>query len=222
MDKILLTRPQKASQVIAKNLATKNITSLIQPLFSIIPSQDLPKIDQDLQAVLITSGSAIFALEKLAIPKKTLIVAVGKITAEKIKKLGYENILAANKSAALLFDLTIQKTTPKQGSILYLSGEKITVDLTVKLQEKGFLAQRIIVYQTSEIVEFSKEVIEEIRKGNVTQVWIYSENSLIIFHKLAKKHNLLECLSESQILCFSAKIADLANKMNFSKTGICP
>ncbi|MES2677355.1 MAG: uroporphyrinogen-III synthase [Pseudomonadota bacterium] len=220
MAKILLTRPQKLSENIAKNLSKKNLSSLIEPLFSIAPIDNLQPITEKLQAILITSSAAVFALEKLALEKDLLILAIGEKTADKIKKLGYQNILIANNSAASLLNLALEKLSKSNGLILYLSGEIITLDLAEKLQEQNFSAQKIVVYKTTPSQKFSTPTIDKIKNGEVGEVWIYSKNSLKIFHQLAAQDNLLEYLREIKILCLTKEIADLADKMNFLKTGI--
>ncbi len=220
MAKILLTRPTKLSQKVAQILAQKNLSSLIQPLFSIVEIANLQPINQKLQGVLITSSSAVFALEKLVVKKDILVLAVGKKTALAIKKLGYKNILIANNSATELLNLTLEKLSKNGGLVVYLSGENITVDLAKKLQEQNFEAKRIIVYKTIENKKFSATTIEEVRSGNITEIWFYSKNSVKIFYKLAKKHNLLVCLSKIKILCLSQEIADFAKELGFFKTGI--
>lgn len=220
MAKILLTRPKKLSQKIAQTLAQKNLSSLIQPLFSIVEIDNLQPISQELQAVLITSSAAVFALEKLTIQKNVLILAVGKKTALAIEKLGYKNVLVANNSAASLLDLALEKLSKNNNLIIYLAGENITLDLAEKLGEQNFNAQKIIVYKTTAREKFLTTTIDAINNNEVSEVWVYSQNSLKIFYQLAKKHNLLECLSEIKILCLSQKIADLASELGFLKIGI--
>jgi uroporphyrinogen-III synthase len=220
MVKILLTRPQKLSQKIAQNLAQKNLPSLTQPLFSVSQIDNLKPINQKLQAVLITSSSAVFALEKLLVKKNILVLAVGKKTALEVKKLGYKNVLIANNSAATLLDLALNKLSNNSGLVVYLSGENITLDLAGKLQEHGFDAKRIAVYKTVPSEKFATKTIDEIKNGTITEIWFYSQNSVRIFYKLAKKHNLLVCLGEIKILCLSQKVAELAKELGFLNIGI--
>ena len=204
--KILLTRPTKPSQKIAKILAKKNLSSLTQPLFSVIKIKNLLPINRPLQAVLITSSNAIFALKKLDVKKYILILAVGEKTADKIKKIGYKNVIFANNSAASLLELAKEKLSKNNGSVIYLSGEIITLDLAKKLCKQGFEAEKLVVYKAKEVENFLPETVDELRSGNISEVWIYSKNSEKIFYKLAKQHNLLECLVAIKISCPNNKI----------------
>ena len=215
MGKIILTRPQELSYKIAKDLSKKNLPSLVQPLFSVIQLDNLQLKEKNLQAILITSSNAVFALTKLAIKKELLILAIGKKTASEVKKLGYNNVFSANNSAISLCNLAENKLTKNEGFVFYLAGEIITLDIAEKLQNLGFLARKIIVYQTREIKEFLPITINEIIGGNIAEIWFYSKNSAKIFYQLTKKHNLLRYLKQIKICCLSQNIADFAQEIGF-------
>lgn len=206
MVKILLTRPKRISENTAKYLSKKNISSLIQPLFSVIKINNLKLKNVHLQAVLITSSNAIFALKKLSIKTDTLILAVGPKTGTKVKKLGYKNILFANNSAASLLDLATKTLINNDNLVLYLCGKIITLDLARKLSDLGFTTRKIVTYKTIERRKFSQKTIDGIRSGSISEVWLYSKNSEIIFYKLAKQHNLLEYLKQIKILYLGTEI----------------
>ena len=223
MGKILLTRPQKLSQKIAQDLAKKNLSSLIQPLFSIIKLDNLQLPSTKLQAVIITSQNAVFALQKLGITKDILILAIGNKTALEVNKLGYSNALFANNSATSLFNLakkTLTKNNAQDDLVLYLSGEIITLDLARKLQDLGFLARRMVVYKTKESIKLLPATVDEIANGNVAEIWFYSKRTIEIFYKLAKEHNLLKYLEQIKILCFSKAMANFAKKIGFLNINI--
>jgi uroporphyrinogen-III synthase len=200
VSKILITRPKNLSEQIAQKLAKKNIESVIQPLFQIVEIDDLNPVNLQPQAIIITSSASICALEKLGIRKTIPILSVGEVTSSNLKKIGYNNILSASNSASSLLELSLEKLNKNSGEIIYLSGELITLDLASKLQEKGFKARRIITYTTEEIKEFSLETIDKIKKYEIKEVWLYSKNSTKIFHKLIKKHNLVEYLDKLKIV----------------------
>ncbi len=221
MKKIIITKNKKAYKEIIQNLSNKNLHSIIpQPLFSVIKTTNLkPEINQP-QAVIITSSNAIFALKKLQIENNTLILSVGSKTAERIRKLGYNNVLFVDNSAFLLLNLSKNILIKNQGTIVYLAGEIITLDLAKKLEELGFVSKKIIVYKTKEVRNLLPQNIEEIKNGNVEEVWIYSKNSLMIFYRLVKKYDLLEYLEQTKISCLSQEIANCAKKIGFYKTTI--
>ena len=220
MTKILLTRPQKISEKIANNLTKKNLSFLIQPLFSIIKINDFNLPTKDPQAILISSFNAVFALEKLDVNQNILILAIGENTATAIKELGYSNVIFADNSSVSLLRLAQQKLDKSNGLIIYLSGQIITLDLEKELLNMDFETQRIVVYKTKEIEKFSEQTIVEITNNNISEIWIYSQNSAKIFYKLIKKYNLFEYLKQIKILSFSQHIANFTREIGFLKTGV--
>ena len=159
MKNILITRSKNRSKKLKEALEISGYRVFIEPLFSIKKNfmaldfikQNTPKISN----ILISSANAIYILKELNIPKETAIYAVGSSTANKIKKLGYNNIFYPKKSSGLeLYKLIIQNIAPQ--TIHYFHGEKISFDFKKKLQKKGFEIKNFEVYKTSEIKNFSK------------------------------------------------------------------
>jgi uroporphyrinogen-III synthase len=213
MSKILLTRSNKLSPKNLKAIQEQNYQTIAFPLFKVERLLNFPLTNKDLQAILITSSNAAFALTKLKINKDILILTVGEKTLQAVEGLGYSNSFCANNSSKSLLSLAKSKLSKNKGLVVYLSGEIITSNLADKLSKHGFIAKKIAVYKTVEAKELSKDLIEEIEQKNICQVWVYSKNSFCIFYKLLKKHNLLECLGEIKILCLSNEIADYAKEI---------
>lgn len=219
--KILVTRPQIDSLKLAKQLKSHNHQTIIQPLFAVKKLPQLsPLTNQEIQAILISSAHAVFALKKLAIKKSVLILAIGKKTAQTIKDLGYKNVISANNSADSLLKLAIKKLSADNGLVIYLCGEIITLDLTAQLQQKKFLTEKIVVYKTNPTKKLNEETIQAIKNHEIDAALIYSENSALIFYQLLKQHNLLEYLGQIKLLCLSKKILNYTTTLGFSSNGL--
>jgi uroporphyrinogen-III synthase len=223
MKNILITRSKNRSKKLKEALEISGYRVFIEPLFSIKKNfmaldfikQNTPKISN----ILISSANAIYILKELNIPKETAIYAVGSSTANKIKKLGYNNIFYPKKSSGLeLYKLIIQNISPQ--TIHYFHGEKISFDFKKKLQKKGFEIKNFEVYKTSEIKNFSKNLRDFIINNSFEEILIFSQNSLEIFNKMCKKYNLVEYFNYSSTICLSNKIAKNAQKIGFKKTQI--
>lgn len=216
--RIILTRPRKISNSTAKMLQARGYQTIIEPLF-FVKSRNLDHnifSDKNIQAILISSSNAVFALEKLKIQKNQLILAIGKRSAAQIQKLGYGNIIIANNSALSLLKLSEQTLRRDGGEIIYFSGEKITRDLTISLSSKGFLATRIITYETKARKSLSKQIIWEFQNKNNFKILAYSRNTVSIFFNLLKKDNLLAHCPKMKLLCFSNKISKYAKELGFN------
>jgi len=223
MKNILITRSKIRSKKLKEALEILGYRVFVEPLFSIKKTlveldflkQNTPKISN----ILISSANAIYVLNELNIPKETTIYAVGSSTADKIKKLGYNNIFYPKKSSGLeLYKIIIKNLNPQ--IIHYFHGEKISFDFKKKLQKKGFEIKDFEVYKTSEIKNFSKNLRDFSINNKFDEILIFSQNSLEIFNKISKKYNLIEYFNCSSIICLSKKIEKNAQKIGFTKTQI--
>ena len=223
MKNILITRSQNRSKKLKDTLEHLGFKVFIEPLFSIkknlldidLLKKEVPQISN----ILISSANAIYILQKLKIPKETPIYAVGLSTATKIKKLGYKNIFYPQKSSGQeLYKIILKNFEPQK--IHYFHGEKISFDFKNKLQKKGFEIKDFEVYKTCEIKKFSKELISFNKNNKFDEILIFSQNSLEIFNRMCKKHNLVEYFNYPNIMCLSKKIAKNAQKIGFKNTQI--
>jgi uroporphyrinogen-III synthase len=223
MKNILITRSKIRSKKLKEALEILGYRVFVEPLFSIkkilVELDFLKQNAPEISNILISSANAIYVLNELNIPKETTIYAVGSSTADKIKKLGYNNIFYPKKSSGLeLYKIIIQNIAPQQ--IYYFHGEKISFDFKKKLQKKGFEIKDFEVYKTSEIKNFSKNLRDFSINNKFDEILIFSQNSLEIFNKISKKYNLIEYFNCSSIICLSKKIEKNAQKIGFKKTQI--
>lgn len=223
MKNILITRSKSRSKKLKEHLESLGYKVFIEALFSIkknfLVGDFLIKNTEKISNILISSANAIYVLKELKITKETPIYTVGSSTADKIKKLGYNNIHYPQKACGKeLYKIIINKLEPK--TIHYFHGEKISFDFKTKLQKKGFEIENFEVYKTREIKNFSKELRNFSMNNKFDEILIFSQNSLEIFDRLSTKHNLLEYFNYSNIICLSTKIANIAQKIGFKKTQI--
>jgi uroporphyrinogen-III synthase len=204
---ILITRPKNQAQELVKFFEKQKIKTFVEPLFE-VEELAIDKIAGDFSAVIITSINACHALEKSGISKALKIFTIGKKTAQKLQEIGFTNIIySPENSVNSLLDLIKNY----QGQILYLRGEKISLDLAKTFKN----ISEVIVYKTHENKDFSAELLEFCRTNSFAEILLFSQNSAEIFFKLAKKHNLLEYFQGSQIVCLSEKILNSVSKFGF-------
>jgi len=190
MKNILITRSKNRSKKLKEALEILGYQVFIEPLFSIkkisVSFNFLEQDSKEISNILISSANAIYVLKELNIRKEATIYAVGSTTAEKIKKLGYNNVLYPKKSSGLeLYKIIIENVNPQ--IIHYFHGEKISFDFKRKLQKKGFEIKNFEVYKTSEIKNFSKNLRDFIVNHKFDEILIFSQNSLEIFNKIINK-----------------------------------
>lgn len=119
-------------------------------------------------------------------------------------------VFSTENSAQSLFNFVAKE----KGKILYLRGEKISFDFARKLKN----ITEIIVYRLIENDSFSAEFLQFCRQKTFDEILFFSQNSVEIFFKLAKKHNLLEYFKCSKIVGLSDKILKKAAEFNFENS----
>jgi uroporphyrinogen-III synthase len=182
---------------------------------NILEIEELPleKLSDDNQTIIITSMNAIFALEKLNISKDNQIFTVGKVSAKILADLGYKNIIFGKNSAQSLLDQIItKKQIAKNQKILYLSGEKITIDIAQKLREIGYDATRKIVYKIHSS-SLAENIKQDLQNNEINDIALFSKNGAEIFFNLCQQENI--DLSRKKILCLSQNIADYCKELGF-------
>ena len=215
MKTILITRPKNQAQDLAQTLANHNIKTFIEPIFE-VEEIKVEKLPQNFSAIIITSINACFILRKFAIPKNTLIFTIGKKTEQKIREAGFDNIILSTKNSAQSLQ---DQVAQYDGEILYLRGNKISFDFAQYFDK----ISQITVYQIKESDKFSDEFLKFCQENSPNpfdEILLFSQNSALIFFRLAKEHNLLEYFLDAKIVCLSSKIVETASSLGFSQVAI--
>ncbi len=130
---ILLTRPlEDCSQMIIKFQSLGNKVSHL-------PLLKVEKINHDeinfseFKGIVFTSANAVKFLDHKIIDKKILCFCVGSATEKKARSIGFQNVIAAEGNVENLKELILRNFDNKNGKIIYVSGEKISIDLDQEL-----------------------------------------------------------------------------------------
>ncbi len=217
---ILITKSQERSKEITKFLASKGFVPFNEPLFKIQKLDDKEKFaEKKYSFAIITSSNAIEHMAYSGLDKNIKIYTVGKKTTEKLVNQGFINVFyPQEQNAFALNNLILQQEKPNFG--LYFHGSIVSFDFKKELENFNFKITNILSYQTFENEEFSQNLLNFTKTEKFDQILIFSENSLKIFFKLAKKHNLLEYFKQSKILVMSEKILIQAKNLGFSNSQI--
>jgi uroporphyrinogen-III synthase len=213
---ILITRPKKQAQYIAKAIKNSGGEYVVDSIIEIIVNNKIPDLNLDIFShFVITSANCIPYIAKLKLDKNKIFFTVGDKSAQEIAKLGFKNIINAKNSAILLRNLMIKKLDKNHNKVLYFRGDVISYDLEEFFKNKGFNFSSITAYKTLESSNLQKNTIEKIKNGEIKKILIYSLRSAKIFYKLVKKHQILNITINIEISCISNKVADFFIKKGF-------
>ena len=214
---VLLTRPlEDCSEMILKFQSLGHQVSHL-PLLK-IEHVNYGEINfSDYKGIIFTSANAIKFLDTKIIDKKFLCFCVGSATEKKARSIGFQNVVAAEGNVQNLKELILQNFDNKDGKLIYVSGETISLDLDKELLREGYDIKRIINYRTSHNENFDQEFIEQLKQKIPDIVYIYSNNSASSFLNFIKIHELEFLWMNTNLMCIGEKTSSILNEIKWKK-----
>ena len=214
---ILLTRPlEDCSEMIIKFQSLGNKVSHL-PLLK-IDKIDYSEINfLDFKAIIFTSANAVKFLDNKTIDKKTLCFCVGNATEKKARSIGFQNVIAADGNVENLKELILRNFNKKDGKIIYVSGETISIDLDQNLIKAGYEVKRIINYKTTHNENFDENFVKELKLDMPEIVYVYSQNSASSFLKFIKLYQSESLWMNTNLMCIGEKTSAILNEIKWKK-----
>jgi uroporphyrinogen-III synthase len=214
---ILLTRPlQDCSEMILKFQSLGNKVSHL-PLLR-IEKVNYNKIDLlNLKGIIFTSANAVNFLDMKAIDKKILCFCVGNSTEKKARSIGFQNVIAAEGNVENLKELILRNFDQKDGKMIYVSGETISINLDKELIKEGYDVERVINYKTTHNEKFDDSFVKELKLNMPDIVYVYSQNSASSFLKFIKLYQSENLWMDTNLMCIGEKTSAILNEIKWKK-----
>ncbi|MDB4613305.1 uroporphyrinogen-III synthase [Candidatus Pelagibacter sp.] len=214
---ILLTRPlEDCSEMIIKFKSLGHQVSHL-PLLS-IEKIDYERINfSDYKGIIFTSANAVKYLDHKNIDKNLLCFCVGSATEKKARSAGFQNVIAAEGNVGNLKELILQNFDQKDGQLIYISGETISVDLDQQLINEGYSVKRIVNYRTIYNQKFDDNFIKELMLKIPDMVYIYSQNSASSFLNFIKINQSESLWMNTNLMCIGEKTSSILNEIKWKK-----
>ena len=214
---ILLTRPlEDCSEMIIKFKSLGHQVSHL-PLLS-IEKIDYDQINfLDYKGIIFTSANAVKYLDHKNIDKNHLCFCVGSATEKKARSVGFQNVIAAEGNVKNLKELILQNFDQKDGQLIYISGETISIDLDRELTNEGYSVKRIVNYRTIYNQKFDDNFIKELMLKIPDMVYIYSQNSASSFLNFIKINQSESLWMNTNLMCIGEKTSSILNEIKWKK-----
>ena len=214
---ILLTRPlEDCSEMILKFKSLGHQVSHL-PLLK-IDKVNYNEINfSDYGGIIFTSANAVKFLDVKTINKNILCFCVGNATEKKARSVGFQNVIAAEGNVKNLKELILQNFDKKNGKLIYVSGETISVDLDHQLLKEGYDIKRIMNYQTNHNEKFDENFIETLKSNMPDIVYVYSQNSASSFLKFIKIYRSESLWMNTNLMCIGEKTSSILNEIKWKK-----
>ena len=214
---ILLTRPlEDCSEMILKFRSLGHQVSHL-PLINIEPLNYEEIKFSDYKVIIFTSANAVRFLNFKDIDKKLLCFCVGSATEKKARSVGFQNVISAEGNVNNLKELVLQNFDPKDGKLIYVSGEIISFDLDQELLKEGYSIKRIINYKTNYNKKFDENFVKELKLKIPDIVYIYSQNSASSFLSFIKIYQFESLWMNTNLMCIGEKSSSILNEIKWKK-----
>ena len=214
---ILLTRPlDDCGEMIIKFKSLGHQVSHL-PLLS-VHKVDYEKINfSDFKGIIFTSANAVKFLDLKSIDKNLLCFCVGSATEKKARSVGFQNVIAAEGNVSNLKELVLQNFDKKNGKLIYVSGETISVDLDQQLIKEGYDIKRIVNYKTTHNQKFDENFVKELKLKIPDMVYVYSQNSALSLLNFIKIYQSETLWMDTNLMCIGEKTSSILNEIKWKK-----
>jgi uroporphyrinogen-III synthase len=214
---ILLTRPlEDCSEMILKLKSLGHQVSHL-PLLN-INKANYEEIDfSEYGGIIFTSANAVKFLDLKNIDKKIFCFCVGGATEKKVRSAGFQNVIAADGNVENLKELILQNFNQKDGKLVYVSGDIVSVDLEQQLLKEGYSIKRIINYRTTHNEKFDEEFVKKLKLKIPDIVYVYSQNSALSFLNFIKIHQFETLWMDTNLMCIGEKTSSILNEIKWKK-----
>ena len=214
---ILLTRPlDDCFEMILKFQSLGNKVSHL-PLLQIVKVHYGEINFLDFKGIIFTSANAVKFLDHKTIDKKILCFCVGNATEKKARSIGFQNVIAAEGNVENLKELILRNVDQKDGKMIYVSGETVSVNLDKELIKEGYDVERVINYKTTHNEKFDDSFVKELKLNMPDIVYVYSQNSASSFLKFIKLYHSENLWMDTNLMCIGEKTSAILNEIKWKK-----
>jgi uroporphyrinogen-III synthase len=171
----------------------------------------------EFKGIIFTSSNAIKFLDIKNIDKKILCFCVGSVTEKKARRIGFQNVLAADGNVDNLKELILLNFNSSEGKLLYVSGENISINLDQELISEGYSVKRIVNYRANPIEKYDEDFIKKLKLKMPEITYIYSQNSAINLLKMIKNYHLETLWMNTNLMCIGSKTSLILNEIKWKK-----
>ena len=172
-------------------------------------------------AFVFTSTNAVRNLKLTNINKNIHCFCVGSITEKIARQSGFINTSSAGGTVNALKNLImISDKINKNSNLAYFCGDNISYDLDVELIKEGLKIKKIINYASETIIDLNDENKKLIKDYPPDLIYIYSARSAESFINIVKNYGLNPLVTQSTVMCISAKVANIFKSQSWKKIEI--
>ncbi len=220
MSYILLTRPLDDTIELENALQLPVLKASLLDVELIIPENEL--VADDYNNLIVTSARSLKIFLNVNDFFKKPIWCVGAKTARLAKELGFEIIYAAENSALELCQLILSKTSSQTEKFLHICGECLHYDITKKLCEAGYQAEKMVLYKTIPVERFEAGILNAFLNHHIVMIPIFSHKTAEILANLVRYHKLESYLKSIKLVVCAQQNTIPLQQFNWQEILVMP
>jgi uroporphyrinogen-III synthase len=209
--RLIVTRPEPDATRTAEALIRLGHAAILSPMLDIVPIPATRIPDEPFQAVLVTSGNAVRALQARPVtpfPVATPLLAVGDRTALEARRAGFVAARSAGGALDDLVALASAHLSPADGPLLYAAGDERAGDVAARLSALGFDVETVILYRAEARAKLARVAEAALRERRVDGILFYSPRSASAFAAALRAAGLAPLSDAVACFCISAQTAE--------------
>jgi len=211
--RVVVTRPETAARRTAEKLRTLGHEPVMLPLTRAIhhPDDARNALDRPHGSLAVTSAEAVRVLaalgDRLSPHLGETLYVVGEATAKAASETGFREIRTGSGIGIDLAKRIIAREPEETISLLYLAGKPRSAGFEegLRLGNRPFAVAEI--YEMVPITHDEQALQTALIEPPAEVVLLYSRENARLFFDLARPH--LSALKSLQVLCLSAKVAEM-------------
>lgn len=204
--RIAVTRPAEDAGPLSATLAAMGHDVTMIPLLDIVAREGVVIPRRNWQTVIATSANGIRCLPPGHGLQTFRMLTVGPQSLRAASAAGFARAEAHGGDVVGLADHITGNLSPRDGPLLYLSGAATSGDLAARLSAAGFSCDRLVLYDAVPAPALGP-VEEELRRGGVDGVMLYSPRTARIWRDHVERAGLVEPVARLMHFCLSRNVA---------------
>ncbi|GBD43197.1 hypothetical protein HRbin40_00665 [bacterium HR40] len=217
---ILITRAREQAEETARELRARGFLTLVDPVFEVrrVPFAAPPPAE--VQAVVLTSANAAYALGREFLDKP--VFAVGEATARAAQARGAFHLRISGGGWQELAERIVRELAPAGGRVLHFSGREVRGELASVLEERGFRYERVVVYETAPREEIGSRTRHALSRRAIGAILLFSPRTAATFARLVRAAGLESRLEGIVCLCLSEAVAEEVDELPGLEVVVAP
>jgi len=217
--RLIITRPVERALPLAERLTELGAEPILVPMLK-IEAVPFDPPEQPIQGIIFTSVQGVEAAAKRPELHIFPVYAVGSKTAGAASAAGFQTVHNADGDVEALFQLVMTSCNAGKGLLLHLSGGQTTGQLVERLDQKGFQANRVKVYEARPETSMPTNVLDKIKRKAFDGVAFFSPRTAHIFNQVVEEAGVTNSFGNAFALCLSDRVAQEVEKLNWKKIHI--